>query len=132
MFGLPFTVNVPVVGRGPLRIAAEVSSQFVPQKPSPGPMVKGKPLLQRSNPDNCHPPTNAFSQPLIPEPQARAWPTGNSYTQLVLIWCRVSKSDTARSCFGDQELMIWLAKPPPSNWLIRSALEPTSMDLENV
>ena len=58
-------------------------------------------------------------------------------TQLELIWWRMSKSETARNWFGAQELMTWLEKPPTlppltSNRFTRSALEPTSIDLENV
>ena len=55
--------------------------------------------------------------------------TGNSQTQLALIWCVVSKSDTARSCFGSQALITWSPNPPaklafPSKRLTRSALDP--------
>src|SRR5438105_1743199 len=77
--------NVPVFGRGPFRTADEVSSQFVAQKPRPGPIVKGNPLLQRNKPENCHPPTMASIQRLMPDAKVLPCPKGSSYTQLALI-----------------------------------------------
>ena len=47
----------------------------------------------------------------------------------------MSKSKTARRAFGCQELITWLENPPTfvpfvSKTLMRSALDPTSVDLE--
>src|SRR5271157_4246526 len=97
-------MNAPVFGFGPFKVAAEGSSQFVGNDVKVS-MVVGKPLVQRARPDHCQPPIIPFSN--LPEVAAKLLPRpkGSSYTQLVLNWWVVSKSDTARSWPGDHELM---------------------------
>src|SRR5215469_14540006 len=100
-------------------------------------MLNGSPVDQWNSPVTLQPPTRALPSLPIPLPKALPRPIGRSITQFELIWCFRSKSETARNWSGCQELMTWLEKPPTlpplvSNTLIRSALEPTSIDLENV
>src|SRR5260370_4245436 len=91
--GWPLTMDTPVLGRGPFKTADEVSSQLVAQKPRPGPTGKGNPLLQRVKPENCQPPTMAFAQRLIPEPDALPFHKGRAVSHLALIWRASSQSD---------------------------------------
>src|ERR1700680_3199889 len=100
-------------------------------------MLKGSPLDQWQRPERVQSPTSALASGPMPGRQGLPGPTGRSTTQLELIWCLVSKSETARSWLGAQELMTWLANPPTlpplvSTKLMRSAFDPTSMDFENV
>src|SRR6202521_3087275 len=100
-------------------------------------MLKGSPLDQWKQAERLPPPAIALPTGPIPGPKRLPRPTGRSTTQLELNWCLVSKSETARSWLGAQELMTWLANPPTlpplvSTKLMRSAFDPTSMDFENV
>src|SRR5438270_11620360 len=132
IFGSPLeSVKTPVSGLAPVNTDEPSSSKLVAQ-PKPAPTVKGNPLVQRARPLNPQPPSTASTIPCDPPPQRRPFPKGSSQTQLALTWCLVSKSETARHRLGLQALITWLlnAMPLLSKPLTRSALEPTSMDLE--
>jgi len=132
MLGSPLeSRKTPVPGLGPTNTDDPSSSKLVAH-PAPAPTVKGNPLVQRARPLKPQPPRSASTTPWEPLPQDRPLPKGSSHTQFALIWCLVSKSETARHWLGLQALMTWLlnAMPLLSKPLTRSALEPTSIDFE--
>src|SRR5271166_5869642 len=122
-------MKLPVLGRALLSgTAGDWSWKFVDHAGLKS--ENGYPLDQRVKPDSVQPPNTALDIRPMPAPNRLPRPTGKSYTQFALMLWVVSKSETARIWFGNHELMIWLPNPKPSNSLMRSALEPTSIDLE--
>src|SRR5215472_7116422 len=77
------------------------SSQFVGQK-LPLSTVNGKPLVQRANPESCHPPTSASRADPALAAKLLPLPIGSSAIQLRLIWWVVSKSEIPRRPFGSK------------------------------
>src|SRR5690349_24155987 len=88
------------------------SSQLVGQR-EPLSTAYGSPLVQRTIPLKPQLPTMAFTIPPLLPSQRLPWPVGRSHTQLALIWCVMSKSETPRSCAGIQLLMICALLSPP-------------------
>src|SRR5438105_10245030 len=74
-------MNLPVLGAAPVRMPSEVSCQFVPQNPNPGPMVNGNPLVQRKRPATCQPPSTASAAEFMPPANCLPRPKGSSYTR---------------------------------------------------
>src|SRR4029077_8858537 len=97
------SVKVPVFGFGPTRFAKPFSSQFVGNT-NPFCTPNGNPLVHFPSPDQVHPPAMASKPRFHPFPQRFCRPNGSSYTQLLLIWCVMSYSDTARNKPGSKGL----------------------------
>src|SRR4051812_34312497 len=105
-------------------------SQLVGQR-EPLSTAYGSPLVHRTIPVRPQLPTMPFTIPPRLPSQRFPLPVGMSHTQLALIWCFISKSETPRSCAGIQLLMICALLSPPEVER-RSACDVQSIDFEYV